>query len=190
MNLSIHNQIWICNHHWLCTPYVAFCKWTTHYCSSQRGTKSLSQTFTLNVPSWWNDLPNSIWASSRNIWKHISSIFIWPSISSTLYSNSILSICFKSFFYLKTTSTTLYPLKRALYLFFLFLKRPLTLAFFILFQSICFLFYLLYVTLDHKTSHKGTFFLIEIYIENGNMTSATHGILGLWDTDTTVETGL
>ncbi len=27
---------------------------------SQRGTKSLSLTFTLNVPSWWNDLPNSI----------------------------------------------------------------------------------------------------------------------------------
>ncbi len=27
---------------------------------SQRGTKSLSQTFTLNFPSWWNDLPNSI----------------------------------------------------------------------------------------------------------------------------------
>ncbi len=27
---------------------------------SQRGTKSLSQTFKLNVPSWWNDLPNSI----------------------------------------------------------------------------------------------------------------------------------
>ncbi len=27
---------------------------------SQRGTKSLSRTFTLNVPSWWNGLPNSI----------------------------------------------------------------------------------------------------------------------------------
>ncbi len=26
---------------------------------SQRGTKSLSQTFTLTVPTWWNDLPNS-----------------------------------------------------------------------------------------------------------------------------------
>ncbi len=30
---------------------------------SQRGTKSLSQTFTLTVPSWWNDLPNSIQAA-------------------------------------------------------------------------------------------------------------------------------
>ncbi len=30
---------------------------------SQRGTKSLSQTFKLNVPSWWNDLPNSIRAA-------------------------------------------------------------------------------------------------------------------------------
>ncbi len=38
---------------------------------SQRDTKSLSQTFSLTVPIWWNDLPNSIWAaeslpSSRN----------------------------------------------------------------------------------------------------------------------------
>ncbi len=30
---------------------------------SQRGTKSLSQTFSLTVPIWWNDLPNSIRAS-------------------------------------------------------------------------------------------------------------------------------
>ncbi len=31
---------------------LAFWKWTSHYCSSQRGTKSLSQTFSLTVPSW------------------------------------------------------------------------------------------------------------------------------------------
>ncbi len=30
---------------------------------SQKGTKSLSQTFKLNVPSWWNHLPNSIRAA-------------------------------------------------------------------------------------------------------------------------------
>ncbi len=30
---------------------------------SQRGTKSLSQTFSLTVPIWWNDLPNSIRAA-------------------------------------------------------------------------------------------------------------------------------
>ncbi len=30
---------------------------------SQRGTKSLSQTFSLTVPIWWNDLPNSIHAA-------------------------------------------------------------------------------------------------------------------------------
>ncbi len=30
---------------------------------SQRGTKSLSLTFKLNVPSWWNDLPSSIRAA-------------------------------------------------------------------------------------------------------------------------------
>ncbi len=30
---------------------------------SQRGTKSLSLTFSLTVPIWWNDLPNSIRAA-------------------------------------------------------------------------------------------------------------------------------
>ncbi len=30
---------------------------------SQRGTKSLSWTFSLTVPIWWNDLPNSIRAA-------------------------------------------------------------------------------------------------------------------------------
>ncbi len=30
---------------------------------SQRGTKSFSRTFKLNVPSWWNDLPSSIRAA-------------------------------------------------------------------------------------------------------------------------------
>ncbi len=30
---------------------------------SQRGTKSLSQTFSWTVPSWWNDLQISIWAA-------------------------------------------------------------------------------------------------------------------------------
>ncbi len=30
---------------------------------SQRGSKSLSRTFKLNVSSWWNDLPNSIRAA-------------------------------------------------------------------------------------------------------------------------------
>ncbi len=59
---------------------------------SQRGTKSLSQTFSLTVPIWWNDLPNSIRAAEsfsifKKRLKHISSIFIWPSNSSTLYSN-------------------------------------------------------------------------------------------------------
>ncbi len=34
-----------------------------YFVSSQRGTKSLSQTSKLNVPSWLNDLPNSIRAA-------------------------------------------------------------------------------------------------------------------------------
>ncbi len=75
---------------------------------SQRGTKSLSQTFSLTVPIWWNDLPNSIPAAEslpifKKRLKHISPIFIWPSNSSTLYSNFILFNL--SSFYLKNTHT-------------------------------------------------------------------------------------
>ncbi len=34
---------------------------------SQRGAKSLSQTFSLTVPTWWNDLPNSMtWAAESS----------------------------------------------------------------------------------------------------------------------------
>ncbi len=73
---------------------------------SQRGTKSLSQTFSFTVPIWWNDLPNSIRAAEslpifKKRLKNISSIFIWPSNSSTLYSNFIWSNL--SSFYLKNT---------------------------------------------------------------------------------------
>ncbi len=80
---------------------------------SQRGTKSLSQTFSLTVPIWWNDLPNSIRAAEslaifKKRLKHISSIFIRPSNSSTLYSNLILSN--QSSFYKKNTHLTLYQL--------------------------------------------------------------------------------
>ncbi len=52
----------------------------------------LSQTFSLTVPSWCNDLHISIPAAeSLPIFKkHISSIFIWPSNSTTLFSNSTL----------------------------------------------------------------------------------------------------
>ncbi len=38
---------------------------------SQRGTKSLSLTFSLTVPIWWNDLPNSIQGSRFFIIRHI-----------------------------------------------------------------------------------------------------------------------
>ncbi len=81
---------------------------------SQRGTKSLSQTFSLTVPIWWNDLPNSIRAAEslpifKKRLKHISSIFIWPSNSSALYSNLIVSN--RSSFYLKKHKhLTLYQL--------------------------------------------------------------------------------
>ncbi len=61
------------NHHWLCTALSKSI--TSHLCASrslhsasehhfivpsQRSTKSFSQTFKLNVPSWWNDLPDFI----------------------------------------------------------------------------------------------------------------------------------
>ncbi len=64
------------NHLWLCTPLPKFS--TSDLCPSrslrsaserrfivpsQRDTKSLSQTFSLTVPIWWNDLPNSIRAA-------------------------------------------------------------------------------------------------------------------------------
>ncbi len=61
---------------WLCTPLPKFIA-STYITSrslrsasdrritvpSQRGTKSLSQTFSFTVPIWWNDLPNSIRAA-------------------------------------------------------------------------------------------------------------------------------
>ncbi len=61
---------------------------------SQRGTKSLSQTLTLTVPIWWNDLelnPSSwiLTIFKKRIKTHLF-IFIWPSNSSTLISILIL----------------------------------------------------------------------------------------------------
>ncbi len=51
---------------------------------SQKGTKSLSQTFSLTVPIWWNDLPNSIRAAeSLTIFKkrlktHLCHLIFYP----------------------------------------------------------------------------------------------------------------
>ncbi len=124
-----------------------------------------SWTFTLIVPSWWNDLPNSIQAAeplifSRNGWKHISFIFIWPSNSRTLYSNANSNFIW-GFFIKKLdpltfavsisilTTCFIYEEKRAsntsiLYSFYLFIfiinNDLLTLA-----LSIIFLFYWLFI---------------------------------------------
>ncbi len=63
---------------------------------SQRGTKSLSLTFSLTVPIWWNDLPNSIRAAEslpifkKRLKTHLFHLYL-TSNSSTLYSNFILS---------------------------------------------------------------------------------------------------
>ncbi len=49
---------------------------------SQRGTKSLSQTFSLVVPSWWNDPPNSIRAAEslaifkKRLKTHLSHLYL------------------------------------------------------------------------------------------------------------------
>ncbi len=110
---------------WLCTVYLNSLLQTympsRSLCSaserritvpSQRATKSLSQTFTLTVPIWW---PAQLNPSSRVLTifkkrlKHISSIFIWLSNSSTLYSNSIWSNLY-SFYLKKHKHLTLYQL--------------------------------------------------------------------------------
>ncbi len=64
---------------------------------SQRGTKSLSQTFKLNVPSWWNDLPNSIRAAeSLAIFKNRLENTSLPSLFDPLtLALSILILFFK-----------------------------------------------------------------------------------------------
>ncbi len=82
---------------------------------SQRGTKSLSQTFSLTVPIWWNDLPNSIRAAeSLPIFKKRLKNTSLPSLfdpnSSTLYSNFIVSNLSSFYKKKKPTHLTLYQL--------------------------------------------------------------------------------
>ncbi len=71
--------------------------------SSQRDTKSLSQTFTLNVPSWRNDLPVSIPAAeSKNRLKtHLFHLYLTPSLAITIpiLFYSILAIYIPITFY-------------------------------------------------------------------------------------------
>ncbi len=49
---------------------------------SQRGTKSLSRTFSFTVPGWWNELPTphqECWIPDnfQDTWKLISSVITW-----------------------------------------------------------------------------------------------------------------
>jgi len=66
--LTLVTDVCLQNNHWLCSllpklitsdlcaaQKLALCK----RMSSRRGTKSLSQTFTMTVHCWWNDPPNS-----------------------------------------------------------------------------------------------------------------------------------
>ncbi len=80
---------------------------------SQRGTKSLSQTFTLTVPIWWMTCPTQSeqlnpYHLQETAKTHLF-IFIWPSNSSTLYSHFIWSNL-SSFFFFFYTHLTLYQL--------------------------------------------------------------------------------
>ncbi len=81
---------------------------------SQRGTKSLSQTFSLTVPNWWNDLPNSIRAAShlQETAKNTSLPSLFDPLTLAL---SILILFYLSVFFLfkkthKHTHLTLYQL--------------------------------------------------------------------------------
>ncbi len=76
---------------------------------SQRGTKSLSLTFSLTVPIWWNDLPNSIrsWILThlQEMAKNTALPSLFDPLTLALYSNFILSNL--SSFYKKNTHTHL-----------------------------------------------------------------------------------
>ncbi len=102
------------NHHWLCTHYLNSLLQTyvpsrnLHSASerriivpSQRGTKLLSQTFSLTVPSWCNDLPNSIRAAeSLAIFKKEAKNTYLPSLVDPLtLALSILIVFFLSVFF-------------------------------------------------------------------------------------------
>ncbi len=70
---------------------------------SQRGTKSLSRTFSFTVPGWWNDLPPlswmlNNWQFSSDTWKLISSVFTWLlKKTKHVFSLSLTSPCLASF---------------------------------------------------------------------------------------------
>ncbi len=135
----------------------------------QRNTKSHSQTVTLTVPTWWNDLPNSIRAAESIFKKgqknaslpssfdNLTLITVyknnnnnnnnWPSRTCTLYSISILTTCFL-FIYYKNDPLTL-PFSIVLFsnllTCFIFIKKyPLTLAFPILFSIISNIIFIYY----------------------------------------------
>ncbi len=86
---------------------------------SQRRTKSLSQTFSLTVPTWWNDLPNSIRAAEslpifkKRLKTHIFHISLFNPLTLAL-SILILFFIHLSSFYFKI-SHTLDPLSNCIF---------------------------------------------------------------------------
>ncbi len=81
---------------------------------SQRGTKSLSQTFTLTVPTWWNDLPNSNRAAESLHLQETAKNTSLPSLFDplTLVLSILILFYLSVFFLIKNTYThlTLYQL--------------------------------------------------------------------------------
>ncbi len=77
---------------------------------SQRDTKSLSQTFSLTVPIWWNDLPNSsswILSHLQEMTKNTSVPSLFDPLTLALY---ILILLYLSVFFLfKKTTTHTWP---------------------------------------------------------------------------------
>ncbi len=58
---------------------------------SQRGSKSLSRTFSFTIPGWWNDLPTPIWnaGSLSNFKQHLSLyLSLLPLLACTYLNNA------------------------------------------------------------------------------------------------------
>ncbi len=164
-------EVCLQNHHWLCTPLPKFILLQTFVPSrnllsasvrrfivpSQRGTKSpksLSQTFKWNVPSWWNDLPNSLRAAeSLAIFKnrlktHLFHLYL-TLYSSTLNSNYILKKRLLDYSF-----TACSP------------KKNLTLAFLIFLYSICFFLFIIQLTQTKKASDTSLLYSFCILLYN------------------------
>ncbi len=121
---------------------------------SQRGTKSLSQTFSWTVPIWWNDLPNSIRAAEslpifKKRLKNTSLPSLFGPLTQALSILILLSICLLFIKKKPHTHLTLYQLHAS------FSWKANTIDLFFSILSTCFLYI-------YKKA-LGFFFLYSIY---------------------------